>query len=162
MGSKKPIIGPGVLQWNTGAWFGSQVGGTCWILGCAVQSLIQRAYVSALLLLSVFAAANVAGTWLWHRRDRSAPFPALLDLMLVCGVAGALALAVMQLRGPWILLPGEMWALPAAVLGVTAHFCFMEWAGRRHHSRRPAAAPPAPSSSAGSLWDPELDSASQP
>jgi hypothetical protein len=72
MESKEPLPGPGRFQWNLGAWFGGQIGGTAWMLVGAVV-LAPHAPEVAGVWLACFAASNAIGSWLWWRRDRLRP-----------------------------------------------------------------------------------------
>ena len=42
--------GTGRFQWNTGGWFGAQVGSTCWLFFAAISFLSQTPRLAALLL----------------------------------------------------------------------------------------------------------------
>lgn len=91
--------GPGAFQWSQGAWFGSQIGGTAWLLTGAVQSPgpvpgLRFVWIGAFLLV------NAIGLALWWRRDRLAPFPALLVLLASCALAATLALGVTAWYAP--------------------------------------------------------------
>jgi hypothetical protein len=91
--------GPGYFQWNTGVWFGGQLGGTAWMLvGAAV--LTPRAPEVAAVWLFCFAVANAIGSWLWWRRDRLRPYPAMQLLLLACGASGLLALISLHVLRP--------------------------------------------------------------
>jgi uncharacterized membrane protein YczE len=48
------------MKWNTGAWFGSQLGVSAWLLGSFFQSLSEY-FNLALLSLSCFLAINIIG-----------------------------------------------------------------------------------------------------
>lgn len=63
MEAKEPLLGPGCFQWNTGGWFGSQLGSTAWMLVGAVV-LIPHAAEVAGVWLSCFAVANAIGSWM--------------------------------------------------------------------------------------------------
>ena len=43
MPTKDPMPGPGQFQWNTGGWFGGQLGGTLWILVGAATLILMLA-----------------------------------------------------------------------------------------------------------------------
>jgi hypothetical protein len=96
---QRPLPGPGLFQWNTGAWFGGQLGGTGWLLpGAAV--LAPQAPALAAVWLLCFAAPNALGVWLWRRRDRVRPHPALQALVLVITLSGLVAVAALDVAGP--------------------------------------------------------------
>lgn len=99
MPSKQPMPGLGQFQWNTGAWFGSQLGRTAWLLVGATLLALQAIWVAVCWLAS-FVLANAIGTWLWRRRDRLRPYPALQLLCIVCAACGLLALLVLDLIAP--------------------------------------------------------------
>lgn len=95
---KFPRPGPGAFQWNWGGWFGSQLGGSLWLLGGAL--FIRDAPGVTGVWAAAFVAVNVVGTTLWRRRDRIAPFPAILALLIICFVAAAAAIASLCLLDP--------------------------------------------------------------
>jgi hypothetical protein len=85
-----PSPGSGSLHWNAGGWFGSQLGGTAWLLvGAAV--LAWQAPAVAVVWLAAFVVTNALGVWLWRRRARFRPYSALQLLLLTCGGSGLLA-----------------------------------------------------------------------
>ncbi len=61
--------GSSAFHWNTGAWFGVQLGGTCWLLTGAVQ-LFPAAPLVSLVWLGTFLVANGLGLALWRQRQR--------------------------------------------------------------------------------------------
>jgi hypothetical protein len=86
----QPQSGSGRFQWNAGAWFGSQVGSTVWMLGVALVLLPDHVGpgVAALLALQ---AANSFGCVLCWMKNRILPYPALQWLI---GFIGAASLAL--------------------------------------------------------------------
>ncbi|RUL87468.1 hypothetical protein [Tautonia sociabilis] len=99
MAIREPRAGPGPFQWNGGAWLGSLLGGTAWLLVGAV-SLAARAPTAALCWLACFAATNAVGGWLWSRRDRIRPGPAIQALLLTIGLGGLLAFLSLERFAP--------------------------------------------------------------
>ncbi len=102
MATKQPMPGPGCYQWNMGGWFGGQLGGTAWMLVGAVVNVPHAPEVAGVWLVC-FAVANAVGTWLWWRRDRLRPYPALQALLLACGANSSMALValhVLRIPGP--------------------------------------------------------------
>jgi hypothetical protein len=147
--------GPGCFQWNTGAWFGSQLGGTAWMLVGAAVLALQAPAVAA-VWLACFALANALATWLWRQRDRLRPYAALQLLVLMVGGGGLLALVALDALRPadaplnllWednqlraVNMPpseyrkGYLLLLVMMPLGM-AFFALQEWSGRRQRARQ--------------------------
>jgi hypothetical protein len=153
MPSKQPRPGPGRFQWNTGGWFGGQIGCTAWLLAGAVVTAAQAPWVAALWVLC-WALANSVGTVLWLRRDRVAPYPAVQGLLASCAAAGLLAVVILHASGLDDVRLGVQWrdgalglvnppggtlrpVYAALLLGVPAMmgwFAIMEWASRRERA----------------------------
>jgi hypothetical protein len=160
MTPRKPMLGPGLFQWNSGAWFGTQIGCTAWMLAAAVDSIARRTPWAAALFLTGFAVLTAFGIGLWQRRDRLPPLRALILLVTLCGVGFLTSIAGASFLGrPDLLraLSGQRALLiPLAV--VMAQFGYREWSVRRQspwlqtHKR-----PVAHASSAGDLWDADVD-----
>jgi hypothetical protein len=74
--------GTGRFQWNTGGWFGAQVGSTCWLFFAAISFLSQSPALAA-LFLSCFVVANLVGAIIWINRARVDPYRAMQLLVLV-------------------------------------------------------------------------------
>ncbi len=79
---KPALLGPGRFQWHTGAWFGGQLGASCYlaILGCVFWS--QGNVLAGFLIFCCFLAANFIGWRLWARRSSIKPYMAVQVLML--------------------------------------------------------------------------------
>jgi hypothetical protein len=105
----------------------------------ALAMALHYPWVAALWLLC-FTLANGVGTWMWQRRDRLAPYPAIQLLVLVIGVCGMVALAsidVLRLQAPVALtMPrsnlrtGELFLL-TFVPGAMAWSALQERAARK-------------------------------
>jgi hypothetical protein len=140
--------GPGAFQWNGGGWFGSQIGGTAWLLTGVIQPPAPGPWLR-LAWLGAFLGANAVGLALWWRRDRLLPFPAMLGLLATCGVAGALALVSTAAVAPAVGVRNEvlgraeaLWTLAGLwglLLLLGAFFRSLERSALRQ--RRPPAAP---------------------
>jgi hypothetical protein len=150
MAAKEPVVGPGQFQWNRGGWFGSQLGGTAWMLVGAAVLAPQAPWVAA-WWAGCCALANAVGTCLWLWRDRVKPYPAIQALLATCGAAGLLAVVALHLFGPADVRLGVAWhegrfilegppggtlrpAYAALLLGVPAlmaYFAFVERAAKR-------------------------------
>jgi hypothetical protein len=75
---------------SAGAWFGSQIGCTAWMLPAAAVSFTRSAAAGA-IMLALFAAANAAGTLLWRRvaSGRLGLAAGMQRLVFSAGVAAA-------------------------------------------------------------------------
>lgn len=162
MTTKDSMGGPGQFRWNTGGWFGGQLGGTLWILVGAATLVPESPGVAAWWALC-FASANAVGLAMW-RRDRLRPFPAIQALQAACGLAGLLAVVALHAFGPDSVKLGLAWrdgrlvreAVPGGSLlsiyvfllvGIPAMmgwFAVMERAGRRARMDRAEGCADAP------------------
>lgn len=89
MVTRPPRVGPGRFQWNTGGWFGAQLGSTLWLLAAAPM-LFPTHVQAGLVALLCFLVPNLLGFLLYLRRSRLAPYPALQGLILLTGLASIL------------------------------------------------------------------------
>jgi len=96
--------GPGRFQWNQGGWFGGQIGCTAWLLPTGLILLFQKPFIG-IIWLTLFAAINGFGCWMWSWRDRLLPFPAIQMLLTACGVGGLIALGALAYLAPDLPLP---------------------------------------------------------
>src|SRR5579883_2046500 len=111
------MAGPGNFQWNTGAWFGAQLGSTAWMLLAAAWVAPLAPAVVAVGLLC-FAVANALGAWLWRLRDRLASYPAFLMLTLVIGGTGLFLLLTFEWFWPAAVSRESLGAGYAVLLGL--------------------------------------------
>ncbi len=86
MDTKVPQLGTGRFQWNSGGWFGTSVGSCAWMLVACGFLFIHNHALLALVPFVGFAVIQVVATVLWLRRDRIAPFPALMTLLAVFAI----------------------------------------------------------------------------
>ncbi len=137
----KPLEGTGAFRWSTGGWFGSQIGGTGWMIPYGIIAAL-KSLLPGLFILGCAILANVIGHQLWKRRDRIHPYPAVQMLVFEVGVISAMVLwvgyqtnliAAFDARyseNPeksfWILLMFPM---------IAAYFAFLEKAGRRRRAQ---------------------------
>ena len=96
MAVKQPRPGIGQYQWN-GGWFGGQIGGSAWLLPTGLILLFQFE-ILGIIWLSIFAAIQVIGFWMWNRRDRLDPFRSIQVLLIACGIGGLLAIGAFHFR----------------------------------------------------------------
>lgn len=85
-----PVQGQGHFQWNAGGWFGGQLGSTVWLLVGAALVVPQSLKVAG-ILFGCFLLPNLLGLWLWSRRDRIAPYPAMQALIWTVAVFATVA-----------------------------------------------------------------------
>jgi hypothetical protein len=135
--TEESLQGPGCFQWNKGGWFGGQLGCTAWMLGGAIV-LVPYASDVAGVWLTGFAVANAIGFWMWSRRDRLRPYPALQALLLVCGFSGLTALVALHSLRPGLHITRPVvfdlsdepqlipWLL-VLVISLMAWFHLIEW-----------------------------------
>ena len=88
------------LDWNMGGWFGSQLGGTVWILVSAAISL-GHDIPAGLVVLLVFLVPNIVGSYLWFRRPLPC-YPSLQIVLALCGLAGTAAIYVLDKNDLWL------------------------------------------------------------
>jgi hypothetical protein len=104
-----PRKGPGHFQWSTGGWFGSLVGSTILILLLGILYWENDRRVAA-VVLTTYMIAMAIGLGLWLYRDRLLPYHGLQLLVLVSGIAFAVALATLDVfdylggRGIYVIL----------------------------------------------------------
>jgi len=88
------------LNWNSNGWFGSQLGGTVWILVAAAIALGHDAW-AGLILLVTFLVPNIVGYLLWHKKMLSC-HASIQILFGFCGVFGVLAIYVLDRNHLWL------------------------------------------------------------
>ena len=137
----QPRTGPGQFQWNAGGWFGSQLGGTAWMLVAGLM-FIPQSLVSAGVLMACFAIANAVACRMWLRRDRLAPYPSIQWLIVVMGVVAAIAFVTVDRSGPLMYLDLEPSPFPKTLYwyllifpAMMLMFHFIEREGRKRRAR---------------------------
>ncbi len=85
MAGKVPVRGSGAFEWNAGGWWGSQIGGTAWMLAVGIGIAFQDIRPAAVMIAGGIVS-NIVGTLLWCRRDRVSPHRAIQTLLGVIGV----------------------------------------------------------------------------
>ncbi len=93
------------FQWNTGAWFGTQLGATCWLLVCALLLIPQSVHVAGLVGFC-FLLANVLGTGLWLARARIKAYPAFQILLGIVWLHSLASLYTIEAAGLWHVVSG--------------------------------------------------------
>lgn len=93
--TKQSRVGPGRFQWNTGGWFGAQLGSTVWLLLIAL-SLLPKHFEAGVVTLSCFLVTNIFGLILFLNRNRVAPYPAIQWLIGVIGVVSVIFLVYLN------------------------------------------------------------------
>lgn len=89
------------LRWNAGAWFGAQVGATCWMV-IAAMLLLGSSVVLALALLALFVVVHGLGLALWNRRERGlSAVTGYRALLVSIGLATLAGLVAIERSGHW-------------------------------------------------------------
>jgi hypothetical protein len=99
---------PATFRCPAGAWFGTQIGGTVWMLTGAM-SLAVTSPSAAAVFVGFYAAVNVVGVSLWLRRERVGQYTAVQFMLLACGIGSLAAMLTCDFAGPAVV--GE--AVPA-------------------------------------------------
>lgn len=89
---------PNRMQWNLGGWLGTQLGCTAWILVAGLLSFPEDS-VAALVVIALFALANLLGMAIWRSRERLSAYAGLQLLLPVVGFAGLAAVYVLDRAG---------------------------------------------------------------
>ena len=116
------------FNWNAGAWIGTQLGSTVWMLAGGI-SLLFSDPISAFVCLGGFVVFNAFGFYLWRSREKLSTYVALQRLMLAMTATFTLILVVLHRRGTvstWEMLLGI--ALPPTLMLM---FFVREWAAKR-------------------------------
>jgi hypothetical protein len=96
------------FHWNAGAWFGSQLGGTAWMLvGSGV--LLMSSFLASSVWAGSFVLANALGLTLWANRGRLGMYAALQILLIGIGLVGLASMAAADWCGQ---LPALMTGSP--------------------------------------------------
>ena len=125
----------GAFMWSAGGWFGSQVGGTLWMLLVGIGLGFQDIRPAA-ALIAAFILCNVIGTWLWLKRDVIAAYPAiqiLLGAIGICALASILTVDALGYIPPGARFHSYWWLIFVPVLMLMFHF--REKSARRQQAR---------------------------
>ena len=135
-GTKKvPLTGLGHFQWNWPGWFGSQAGCSAWMLFGGILLSLKSPWLGG-YWVGMFVVLNAAGFWLYFRRDRILPYPAVQLLLLVCGVTSISAWTLLVVMRPDLLPLMQATALKGylclmIIPGIMLSFHFKESAPTR-------------------------------
>jgi hypothetical protein len=88
------------MGWNLGGWLGGQVGGTAWILIAGILAYHKNPD-TGMIVLVLFALANLIGFVLWGLRSRFSVHAGLQTLIVMVGVFGAAAVYVLDRADLW-------------------------------------------------------------
>jgi len=94
-------MGKQQLQWNSGGWFGGQLGSTAWLLVAAVLASIQN-LKTGLILALLFLLPNMVGLLLWYQRDNMSCYAAMQLLLVVIGIFSLAAVYVLHRNDLWL------------------------------------------------------------
>jgi len=113
---KTPKAGSGRFQWNTGGWFGAQIGSTLWLLILGAIILNKNTIMGSVLLF-LFLLPNMTGWILWRERHRIEPYPAIQSLLGMIGLSSLFAVIILDLSGYIAKLEPGMQTSPKQVYG---------------------------------------------
>jgi hypothetical protein len=88
------------FKWRAGAWVGSQLGPTIWMLITGIRTLTVDRTLAALLLACFFVHNGIALA-VWIRRDRYSAYVANQLMLLLVGVTSILANVTIDTLGYW-------------------------------------------------------------
>lgn len=83
------------MRWNLGGWPGAQLGSTIWILIAGILSL-RTDVITALVVVGLFALANVVGMAIWRRRGKLSAYARVQILLPVVGFFGLAAVYTLE------------------------------------------------------------------
>lgn len=98
MVAKQSRLGPGRFQWNTGGWFGTQLGSVVWLL-IAASTVLPERLEAGVVALSCFLVPNTFGLILYLNRRRVAPYPAIQWLICVIGAVSVIFVVYLNRSG---------------------------------------------------------------
>lgn len=107
--SKMPLVGPGHFQWNAGAWFGSSLGSSAWMLVTACFLLINGQMILASIPTTGFALVLIGSALLWSRRHSIYPFSALMTLLGLLAIVFPFVWCVVHSLGSPSVLSAMNW-----------------------------------------------------
>ncbi len=118
--------------WNAGGWFGSQVGGSVWMLFCGLSLMFADA-ISGLVCLGGFALTNAIGCYLWQHREKVDPYVGLQRLFFTLAVVCAIMSVVLYRRG--FLSSRESILLIVIPPALMTFLALQNWAVKRNLSQ---------------------------
>ena len=119
--------------WNVGGWFGSQIGGTVWMLFGGLSLLFSDLF-SGLVCFGGFAVVNVMGCYLWHRREKMDPYVGFQRLLFTLAVVCPSISVVLYCRG--FLTSRESILLIMIVPTLMTFLAFQNWAVKQRRGPR--------------------------
>ena len=88
------------LNWNSGGWFGAQLGGTAWILVAAILAGFQDIR-TGLVLTAIFAIPNILGLAMWCWRKKLSCYASIQLLLFIMGIFSVISIYVLEKRSLW-------------------------------------------------------------
>ena len=119
------------MQWSIGAWLGTQLGGSVWMLVAGVLSLSFDAMAGS-KVLAIFALANLIGWGLWRKRGQLSFHQTIQYLLLILGVSSLVTVLVLDKAGIYeaiqiggrVSATGTYWMIAGTILALSAMFYF--------------------------------------
>ena len=84
------------FAWNAGAWWGTTLGGTCWMIPFPFILGWHGDWAAAVIVSFCAALAAVAGIVIWQQRSRIKALPALHTMVLILGILTTIILATVS------------------------------------------------------------------
>jgi len=126
MKPQKTSLKSRAFQWSFNGWLGGQIGGICWLLLLGILLLFHKDITAGISFIVCFLLLNAIGAFLWHRRDKIAPYPATQTFIALVGGLSALTITLVDWAGyfPHGANASDYtkWLLIVPVLMVVFHF----------------------------------------
>lgn len=88
------------MSWNRGGWFGSQIGGTVWMLAAGILAAIRDPQ-TGMIVITLFSIPNIIGTALWVTRELSC-YASTQIVIGASGVCGLAAVYFLERANTWM------------------------------------------------------------
>ena len=84
------------FRWNGGAWWGTTLGGTCWMIPFAIILAVHGDWAAAVIVSICAVLAATGGIVMWQQRSRIKALPALQWMILILGILTTIILATVS------------------------------------------------------------------
>jgi hypothetical protein len=97
----------GLMKWNAGAWYGTQIGATIWLLALSIL-FFPTVRPLAGIFLTCFLVPNIIGYLMWGWRRTLPAYPCYQVLILLIGLSGLVAFLAADFGGYMSLIEPRM------------------------------------------------------